>query len=79
MCVQPDGRIIIGGEFTHVDGVALNHIARLNADGTLDATFDPGAGFDGAVYALALNGQVVLPVGRLYHANVGKARLLVRE
>ena len=62
MSVQPDGRIIIGGEFTHVDGVALNHIARLNADGSLDTTFAPGTGFDGTVYALALqpDGNVVV-------------------
>jgi uncharacterized repeat protein (TIGR01451 family)/uncharacterized delta-60 repeat protein len=60
--VQQDGRIIIGGGFTHVGGVALNHIARLNADGSLDNTFAPGSGFDGTVYALALqsDGNVVV-------------------
>lgn len=42
--VQPDGRILIGGEFTHVNGVARNNIARLNADGSLDTDFDPGMG-----------------------------------
>jgi len=62
MAVQPDGRIIIGGEFNYVNGVALPHIARLNADGTLDSTFDPGTGFDGDVYSLALqpDGKVVV-------------------
>jgi len=60
--VLPDGRIIIGGQFTHVDGVTLNHVARLNADGSLDSTFVPGSGFDGTVYALALqpDGNVVV-------------------
>ncbi len=62
LSVQPNGQIIIGGEFNYVDGVALSKIARLNADGSLDSTFAPGAGFDGTVYALALqpNGQVVV-------------------
>ncbi len=62
MAVQPNGAILIGGEFTQVDGVALNHIARLNADGSLDNTFAPGTGFDNTVYALALqpNGNVVV-------------------
>ena len=41
--VQTDGKIIIGGTFTSVLGVARNHIARLNADGTLDMGFDPNA------------------------------------
>ena len=41
--VQPDGKILIGGDFTSVLGVPRNRIARLNADGTLDAGFDPNA------------------------------------
>ncbi len=42
--VQPDGKTIIGGNFTSVLGQPRNHIARLNADGTLDAGFNPNAG-----------------------------------
>jgi uncharacterized delta-60 repeat protein len=39
--VQPDGKILIGGEFNRVMGVDRHNIARLNADGTLDTVFDP--------------------------------------
>ncbi|MCB9183331.1 MAG: hypothetical protein H6591_05385 [Flavobacteriales bacterium] len=42
---QADGRIIICGDFTHVGGQSRNGIARLYADGTLDATFQVGSGF----------------------------------
>lgn len=39
---QPNGKILIGGAFiSAVNGVTRNLIARLNADGTLDTTFDP--------------------------------------
>ncbi len=41
--VQPDGKILIGGNFTTVLGVARNNIARLNTDGTLDMAFNPNA------------------------------------
>lgn len=41
---QPDGKILVGGVFTSIRGGNRNHIARLNADGTLDASFDPGTG-----------------------------------
>src|SRR6266446_6587314 len=46
--VQPDGKILIGGDFTTVapnGGVPVtrNHIARLNSDGTLDTAFNPDA------------------------------------
>src|SRR5215212_348491 len=55
--VQPDGKILIGGWFTALTnsaGVAVtrNHIARLNADGSLDTAFNPNA--NGTVYAIAL-------------------------
>ena len=39
------GKIIIAGEFNTIGGVTRNGIARLNADGTVDPTFDPGPGF----------------------------------
>ncbi len=50
--IQPDGKIIIGGRFSSVLGTSRNNIARLNTDGTLDATFDPNA--NGDVYAIAV-------------------------
>jgi len=40
----PDGKIMIGGSFSEYNTVSRNGIARINADGTLDATFDPGTG-----------------------------------
>src|SRR5262249_15522419 len=40
---QPDGRILVAGDGFYVDNnVGRNSIARLNADGTLDPSFDSG-------------------------------------
>jgi uncharacterized delta-60 repeat protein len=60
--VQADGKLLIGGEFTTVNGVGRNRIARLNADGSLDTTFDPGAGLTSPVYEAAVqaDGKVVI-------------------
>jgi len=55
VAVQPDGKVVIGGDFTQVDGVARYYLARLNADGSLDTSFDPGATLNGPVYSLALS------------------------
>jgi uncharacterized delta-60 repeat protein len=44
LAVQPDGRIIAGGEFTTLDGLERGYIARFNSDGSPDASFDSGAG-----------------------------------
>ena len=60
MGLQSDGKIIIGGTFPNYNGVQRNGIARINADGTLDTTFNPGSGFEGDVLALAL-----LPGGKV--------------
>ncbi|MNK18861.1 hypothetical protein D3C87_370760 [compost metagenome] len=65
--IQPDGKIIIGGKFTAVNGVARGRIARLNENGTLDLTFNPGpAGFNAyneAVNSISLQADGKLIVG----------------
>ena len=40
MRVQPDGRILVGGNFLNIDGTLRRYLGRLNADGTLDTTFN---------------------------------------
>ena len=48
------GRIVVGGVFTNFNNVLRQALARLNTDGSLDLTFNPGEGPDGAVYAIAV-------------------------
>jgi uncharacterized delta-60 repeat protein len=50
-------KIIIGGDFTAYNGVGRNHIARLNWNGSLDSSFDPGTGTNGPVHAILYNPQ----------------------
>ena len=45
VAVQPDGKVLFTGSFTGVNGTPRNKFARLNADGTVDATFNGGTGF----------------------------------
>ncbi|MFO1484723.1 MAG: LamG-like jellyroll fold domain-containing protein [Verrucomicrobiaceae bacterium] len=63
--IQSDGKIIIGGYFTSVTGTngtfAREHVARLNADGTVDTGWYPG--IDGAVLSLAIEGGDKLLIG----------------
>ncbi|MEI7991857.1 MAG: hypothetical protein WCH93_05425 [Actinomycetota bacterium] len=57
MLIQPDGNVVVGGDFTAFDPsgtpVTLNRIARLNSDGTLDTSFTSG-GFDKPAWAIAI-------------------------
>jgi uncharacterized delta-60 repeat protein len=61
VAIQNNGSLFIGGNFTSYDATNRPGIARLLANGKLDLTFDPGAGFSGYVndvVALA-NGQIL--------------------
>ncbi|MEN9574272.1 MAG: Hemolysin, plasmid [Verrucomicrobiota bacterium] len=57
---QADGKVLIGGYFSAINGVARNYIARLTTTGTVDTTFNPGSGANNLVQAL-----LVLPDGNL--------------
>lgn len=54
VAVEADDQILIAGDFTEVDGVARNRIARLDGDGAVDGGFDPGAGADDVVESIEL-------------------------
>ena len=41
--VQPDGKVVIGGSFTTVGGLTRSYLARLNTDGSVDASYVPAA------------------------------------
>jgi len=60
--IQSDGKIIIGGAFITFNGVSINRIARLNADGTLDVGFNSGSGSNNIVYSSAIqpDGKIII-------------------
>jgi len=68
--LQSDGRIVLGGDFTSVGGMARTNLARLNSGGSVDANFNPGSGADSAVSSLAVqsNGKIVVS-GFFTHIN----------
>ena len=73
--VQSDGKILIGGQFTTLSpngGAAItrNRIARLNADGTLDTSFNPSA--NNYVRSIALQADGKILVGG-YFTSIGGA------
>ena len=68
--LQPDGKIIIMGNFTQFDGVSRNRIARLDLDGSLDTTFDPGTGANGTInYTDLYNDGKLIIVGNFSSFN----------
>lgn len=52
LIVQSDGKIVVVGSFSSYNGNAVGRIVRLNADGTIDNTFNSGIGFTGATISV---------------------------
>lgn len=52
IAIQPDGKILIGGNFNAYNGTPRKQIARLNTDGSLDLTFNPGSGTNAPYYGI---------------------------
>jgi uncharacterized delta-60 repeat protein len=74
------GRIVIGGSFGAVNGVGRRGIARLNTDGSLDTTFDPGNGANGMVLDIKCDASNRVILGGVFNtidtaARPGLARL----
>ncbi len=69
--VLPNGQIVIGGSFSYQSNTR-NGLARLNGDGTLDATYDPRT--DGQIRSLALQSDGKLVVGGYFSFMGGQSR-----
>src|SRR5262249_6012375 len=75
VAIQSDAKVLIGGYFTKVNGVNRNRIARLNANGTLDTSFQNGlAGADSGVYSIAVQTDGKLVIGGLFTTVNGVSR-----
>lgn len=82
MAWQADGKVLIAGSFTRVKGLARTNLARLNADGSGDASFQTHILPDYSPYApyhsvrsiaLQTNGQIII-AGSFTNVN-GQTRL----
>jgi uncharacterized delta-60 repeat protein len=74
VALQTDGKILVGGQYTTVNGEERTNLCRLNVDGTLDRTFAPGAGPVGnGVICLAVQADGKILVGGGF-SNLGGER-----
>ncbi|UTW63956.1 T9SS type A sorting domain-containing protein [bacterium SCSIO 12741] len=71
--IQPDGKIICVGNFTTYNGASAKYIIRINADGTPDASFNTGTGFNNGVYEIQLQSDGKVLVAGLFTSYNGTA------
>ena len=76
----PSGKILIGGNFTSYNTSTANRIARLNNDGTYDAAFSSGSGFNAPVSVIipAANPANLLVAGTFTSYNAIAKNRIVR-
>jgi uncharacterized delta-60 repeat protein len=68
--VQDDGRILVGGHFSTVNGVSRRCIVRLNSDGSVDTGFFPAAPYNDGFFQLAVSGIAIQADGRIVISGV---------
>ena len=81
IAVESNGSVVIAGRFDHVNGVARGGMARLLANGTLDAGYNPSVtdGLHGGVLAMAVQADdSVVIAGGFSHVNGTARRYLAR-
>jgi uncharacterized delta-60 repeat protein len=75
VALQADGRVLVAGEFTHFNGSSRGRVARLNDDGSLDASFlDGPAGADRGVLAIVVQGDGRALIAGGFHTVNGVSR-----
>jgi uncharacterized delta-60 repeat protein len=59
---QPDGKIIVAGDFSRAGSITRQRLIRLNTDGSVDTSFDPGLGPNGIVLdvEVAADGKILI-------------------
>ncbi len=78
LLVQTNGQILVGGSFSSIGGQARTGLARLNANGTLDTSFNPNLvdiyGGTGYTFSLALQPDGKILVGGQFNTVNGQTR-----
>ncbi|MBA4149841.1 MAG: hypothetical protein H0X66_17135 [Verrucomicrobia bacterium] len=66
IALQSDGRIVIAGDFTEVDGSPSSRIARLTSSGALDPTFNGDIGINDSILAMRRRPDGSLVLGGVF-------------
>ncbi len=74
VAAQPDGKIVFSGDFLRINDVPSVSPARVNADGSLDPTFNPGTGVSGSVSKILIQADGKILLAGSFYAYNGTSR-----
>jgi len=76
---QNDGKILATGDFTSFNGTAMNRLARLNTDGSLDSSLVIGTGFNNVTSGVDVDSQGRIIVAGTFTSYSGvSSRCIIR-
>ena len=73
IAIQPDGKILAGGQFNTYNNVTFNRIIRLTSTGTQDNTFLSSSGFNNTVRDIKLQSDGKMIIGGQFTTYSGSA------
>ena len=80
LALQVDGKLLVGGTFTGINGVSRKHLARLDSTGAIDESFNPDAALAAATsirdLAIQPDGKIIVAGTQLF--NFSNGTFLVR-
>ena len=79
IALQANGKIILGGTFVSVNDSLRKNIARINSNGSFDASFNPGLSVNNSVTSVAVDANGKILAGGLFLMyNTSSNKYLVR-
>ncbi|MCU0438759.1 MAG: T9SS type A sorting domain-containing protein [Raineya sp.] len=80
MFLQPDGKILVGGDFNKFQDMPSKQLIRLNSDGSIDNAFDLGVNIDRGITATALqpDGKIIISGHILYKKTLSSESTIMR-
>lgn len=76
--MQTDGKILVGGLFTSYNGIPAKDLIRINSDGSLDETFNPGNSLTRVEHLLVQNDGKMIVYARVIQHDSAPVTNLVR-
>lgn len=71
LALQEDGRVLIAGGISSLDGQGRGQIGRFNEDGSVDSSFNPGA--NDSIFAMVVQADGRIIVGGVFTNLAGRA------
>lgn len=77
LAIQSDGKIIIVGSFFSYNGTNISKVARINSNGTLDTSFDPGTGPNNTVHSISVqpDGKIIIAGDFTSYSGTSRVRV----